>query len=284
MNNESYRVNFHTHSTYSDGLSTVTEIVDAMQKNHVQFFALTDHDTVVGVRECLELSKKYNIDCVSGIELSIPLPDSSTQSFHLLCYDFDIEIVEKLIDDLRLKKHRYIESLVKQLNNDGYLFEIKPESDFSSVTDIVYALKNNNYINEVSEGYKLLKTKYPHFTSPKLELKSVIDTIHQANGLTIMAHPFEIFNHSTKIRIDKIYTQALIESFIPLGLDGIEVFYEAYSVDEIDFLEKLAKKHNLIMSVGTDYHNKGNTTVVFRDIHAQKNLLPEILYKRRNNQ
>ena len=40
------KVNFHCHSTYSDGSLTPEELLDEAYKNNIQYFSITDHHTV----------------------------------------------------------------------------------------------------------------------------------------------------------------------------------------------------------------------------------------------
>ncbi len=40
------KIDFHTHSTSSDGLMSPKEVVERAYQNGVKYLALTDHDTV----------------------------------------------------------------------------------------------------------------------------------------------------------------------------------------------------------------------------------------------
>ena len=93
---------------------------------------------------------------------------------------------------------------------------------------------------------RLFKSRHP---------KSVIDAIHSAGGIAVLAHPCccNVFN------LDNF-----IAHLAKLGLDGIETHYPynrfrgiiKFSSRELPY--KLAKKYNLIQTGGTDEH--GNLT------------------------
>lgn len=48
--------------------------------------------------------------------------------------------------------------------------------------------------------------------------------------------------------------EELIEELIPYGLDGIEIYHPKHSLENINLLEKIAKKNNLLITGGTDFH------------------------------
>ena len=60
----------HTHSVFSDGTLTPTEIILLAKEKNLSSVALTDHDTVDGTEEFLQAGKKYGVEAVSGIEFA----------------------------------------------------------------------------------------------------------------------------------------------------------------------------------------------------------------------
>jgi predicted metal-dependent phosphoesterase TrpH len=81
----------------------------------------------------------------------------------------------------------------------------------------------------------------------------VIDRIHQAGGLAVLAHP-ERYRKSSKL---------LVPAAVELDIDGIEVFYNYQRTDpwqatpkKASKLERMAKEYNLFATCGTDTHGK----------------------------
>jgi 3',5'-nucleoside bisphosphate phosphatase len=60
----------HSHTTYSDGTLTPSQLVAAAAKAGVKALAITDHDTVSGWEEAIAAANVYDIEIVPGIELS----------------------------------------------------------------------------------------------------------------------------------------------------------------------------------------------------------------------
>ena len=65
-----FKVDFHVHTTFSDGVLSPTEVVQRAHENNVKYLSITDHDTLTGLNEAIEESIKYDITLIPGIELS----------------------------------------------------------------------------------------------------------------------------------------------------------------------------------------------------------------------
>jgi len=85
-------------------------------------------------------------------------------------------------------------------------------------------------------------------------IKSQIDLIHKCGGLAVWAHPFNIIDTHRMITLDREKVAWITKNMVELGIDGLEVYYQDYSETKIEFLEDLAYEHDLLKSVGTDYH------------------------------
>ena len=80
----------------------------------------------------------------------------------------------------------------------------------------------------------------------KPQYKDVIDVIHKAGGLAFLAHPFEYRFDDTIDFIDELRKEK--------ELDGIECFHPSADEGKMMFLVEYAKKNNLYISGGSDYH------------------------------
>lgn len=67
------RADVHIHSNHSDGRPTIAEILDYVEtKTDLDVIAITDHNTIDGALEAIELAKKqkYRFDIIIGEEVS----------------------------------------------------------------------------------------------------------------------------------------------------------------------------------------------------------------------
>jgi predicted metal-dependent phosphoesterase TrpH len=72
--------------------------------------------------------------------------------------------------------------------------------------------------------------------------EEAIDLIRQSGGVPVLAHP--------------MLTQRdeIIPRLVRAGLQGLEVYYANCSDAVIHYYEKLARKHKLVMTGGSDAH------------------------------
>jgi predicted metal-dependent phosphoesterase TrpH len=78
----------------------------------------------------------------------------------------------------------------------------------------------------------------------------VIETIHRAGGVAVLAHPSVVF------RPDGDFVQAEdLASLIEMGLDGIEVYHYRLTDEATrQHFAGLARRFDLAISGGSDYH------------------------------
>src|SRR6202051_1429046 len=63
-------IDLHTHSTCSDGSLTPADLVARAAAAGVEVLALTDHDTVAGLREAEHSAGVHGLRLVPGVEIS----------------------------------------------------------------------------------------------------------------------------------------------------------------------------------------------------------------------
>ena len=120
---------------------------------------------------------------------------------------------------------------------------------------IMHALMDAGYTDKIfgdlydalfspdSETNLLAPTKYP-------DVKEVIDEIHGAGGIAVLAHPAFLDNFDE------------IDDYVEMGLDGIEVWHPSASDMEIEMLGGICKEKKLLMTGGSDFHGiYGSSTV-----------------------
>ncbi len=77
----------HVHSNYSDGRSSVREIIEIAMERGLRAISITDHDTVNGSLEAMEIveDEHLSLEIIPGVEIS-------TSDGHLLAYWIDRDI------------------------------------------------------------------------------------------------------------------------------------------------------------------------------------------------
>ena len=87
----------------------------------------------------------------------------------------------------------------------------------------------------------------------KRNIKGLINAIHEAGGIAVLAHPCCCW---------ALNLEQFLKDLIELGLDGVEVYYpyprwrKYIKFSSPDSVEKLAEKYHLLKTGGTDLHSK----------------------------
>lgn len=250
----------HCHTKLSDGSVGIEDLIVIAQKSGIDTIAITDHDCLAGTVRGQVIGKRYGVTVIPGVELSA-FDNEAGKKVHILCYLADTpDRLEGLCKRTSVARKRA-----------GQIMMLKVASRFPISTDfiinhasgstnlykqhIMHALMDAGYTNEVfgglydalfspeSETNVLAPTKYP-------DIKEVIDEVHGAGGIAVLAHPafFDNFDE--------------IENYIEMGLDGIEVWHPTVSELEIEMLTEICKKHKILMTGGSDFHGiYGSSTV-----------------------
>lgn len=246
-------IDLHVHSNVSDGTFSPKALVTLAKTAGLSAFALTDHDTIDGVNDCIAEGKKQGIEVVPGIELSARY---HRYEIHILGYFIDtksnllINTLAQLIEDRKMRNTHMLEKL-NALGLHLTLEDLCEPEDGDVITRAHFAraLLKKGYITSREEAFtKYIGAGCPAFV-PKyaLTFDQCIQLIHQCGGLAILAHPM-------------IYTFArgnvkqLISELKNYGLDGVEVIYPKHTPESIAMLKAFCKKENLLITGGSDFH------------------------------
>ncbi len=245
------RVDLHMHSTASDGVYTPTEVVQIALTNQMDIIALTDHDNVNGLAEARQAAAE-KLEVLPGVELST---EEDQKDRHLLGYLFDPdnEPFLTMLVELRNARVSRADRIVQKLAALGVnvsLERVYALAGAGSVgrPHIARAMLEQGYVSSLQEAFdKYLEDGGPAFVPHyRLAPADAIQLLHQAGGIAVLAHPG---------RLDGDYHQ-ILESLVPVGLDGIEVYYPDHTPEIVRDLRQLAAQHNLVMTVGSDFHRR----------------------------
>ena len=246
------KADLHIHTDISDGSLTTEEVIKKAKENGLTHIAITNHDTVKGLKDAIELGKEYNIVVIPGIEISA-YDYKRNRKVHLLGYGLDLEgkhvsnLCKRLLkdrDDMTLKQVDIIKSLGYDINRDEVKFYGK-NSETSYKQHIMQVMIDKGYVEEIyAPLYKeLFKNNGPCNMEVKyIDVFDAIDAIIKDNGIPVVAHPGQMNSYE------------LIEELVEKGLVGIEKYHISHSEEDYKRVDKLAKKYNLIVTGGSDFH------------------------------
>ncbi|MGN0572596.1 MAG: PHP domain-containing protein [Acutalibacteraceae bacterium] len=245
-------IDLHTHSIMSDGSMTPAEVVREAKKAGLTAIALSDHDTVDGVREAVAEGEKIGVEVIPAIEFSVI---SKTET-HILGYFIDIdspllsEALKSIIDTRRERN----EITCRKLNELGFdvtmeeALAIAPNG-FIGRAHYARLLMDKGYTSSVKEGFDLYleNGKYAYCGKQSMTDEEAVRLIKDCGGLAFVAH----------LHLTKLGDGELLEFLTRLkaaGLDGVEGYYTEYTPEMQEKYQAMASQLGLMLSGGTDFH------------------------------
>ena len=82
------RVDLHIHTTISDSSLSTKDTLLLAKERGLTHVAITNHDTVVGLQEAIELGRQIGVHVIPGIEISA-YDFKRQKKTHILGYNFN---------------------------------------------------------------------------------------------------------------------------------------------------------------------------------------------------
>ena len=245
-------IDLHTHSTMSDGSMTPVEVVRHAKAQGLAAIALTDHDSIDGVREAMAEGERIGIEVVPAIEFSV----KAKTEMHILGYYIDIDNKE-LLGQLEMikavRKQRIVETCQK-LNDLGFAVTVEEALAIAPAGIVGRAhfaklLADKGYTSSVKEGFeRYLNNGKPAYSSTQfLSRIDAVKLIKKAGGLSFVAH-------LNQCRFTDDYMIKILAQLEWNGLTGIEGYYTEYTPEMQEKYQGMAKLLGLAISGGTDFH------------------------------
>ena len=211
-------VNLHCHTIFSDGEQTPEALAANLAAAGVRYAALTDHNSLVGLPRFQDALQKRGVAYLPGVEVTTWFHGREA---HLLGYGFDTQHadLDATLFSLRQARNPEVHSIASSLRNIG--------------ANRPGGADDPPGISAAPDGW--------------LEIGEAIDLLHRAGGQVFWAHPL-VFE-ADPARLD-----AYVAELKTLGLDGLEAIYAPFSESQRAELCELARKHDLLVSAGTDFH------------------------------
>ena len=250
-------IDLHTHSNFSDGTDTPTELINKAHAAGLTGIALTDHDTVGGWQEAID-HLRPGLSLILGSEISCQTLDGI--SVHMLGLLFDPENPElaSMMAQTRDNRVGRMAKIIARLNSADY--EITMGDVEAQLSDgatlgrphLADALVAKGYMKSRDQVFaEILHNDSPFYVSHYSPTPEVaIQTIKAAGGVAVIAHAMS----SLRGRVVSVESFA---SYVDAGLDGIEVFHRDHTQPNRELLGQIADEFDLVKTGSSDYHGNG---------------------------
>jgi len=269
-------IDLHIHSKdCSDGKMTVKEIVKEARKRNIELMSITDHDCIDCQKEAMKLAKKNVIHYISGVELNVTFShpkyhENKPVSLDFLAYQYDAHSEKfraklcKMAEYREQRAQKILANLNAEFEKEG--IEKLTRKDFEQIQASVDGVLGRPHIADYLVKKRIVQTRQEAFDKylvrfdvPKfpLYLEEASKLVRDAGGKIVLAHPNDPHGTSLVTLTKSLPEQTKIieESMLP-HIDGVECWHSRNDPQTTRHYIEFAKKHGLIMTGGSDCHQK----------------------------
>lgn len=247
-------IDLHTHTTFSDGSLTPTELVEEAAAMGLSAIAVTDHDTVDGLPEALAAGERLGIEVVPGVEINL---EHDRVTMDMLGYFVTAPPSDELREELaclRAYRDERNARILERLADLGMPLDpsdlvVAAENGAVGRPHIGEAMVRRGYVASLTEAFtSYLRRGAPAWVDRRrLALPRALALVRGSGGLAVLAHP-------GLIRTDAAGLDHIVRDASRSGLAGMECYYPLHDAATVRACLALAGKYRLVATGGSDYH------------------------------
>jgi len=262
------------HTNYSDGRWPAQQLIDYLVSERYDLVSVTDHDRVDTVASIQALAAEKNLPVLAGVEMST---EWNGKMGHVLCYGFDpehnylIEVTETIVRKQLENTHAVHDELLKR----GYAFPREEEvlaengGKLRRPADNARLLREHGYASDWRTAMQMIREA--GFHSIQADMAETVDAAHRSAAVCLIAHPGRReggFTFYDLPLLDQVRTE--------IPIDGIEVYHPYHDAQIIEAYLAYVRKHNLLMSTGSDSHCLPGRMPIKHRAEISRNLLERV--------
>lgn len=251
----------HAHTLHSDGTLSPSDLVIRAKEQGVHYLALTDHDETSGLDEAQKKADELKLNLIHGVEISVSWDNNQTIHIVGLNIDKNNEALQKGLAEIRDERVRRAKKIATKLEKAGIenvWQDIVDENGFEALTRTHFArfLLKHEHVKDIQQAFKkwLGRKGKAYVSGHWAAMDKGVNWIVEAGGQAVIAHPVRYGMTNRKL-------EKLVLDFKDAGGTGIEVIGNRYSPQERASMASLARRFDLLASVGSDFHGPGNPYV-----------------------
>jgi predicted metal-dependent phosphoesterase TrpH len=210
--------------------------------------AITDHDTTAGVSAAVRRGEKLGVEVISGVEMST---SDHAGEIHIVALFVDPKEKALAVKLAEIRKHR--RERITEMSERLAQMDVKVDpNDVLEIAGVgapgrphvAKALVEAGYVDNCHDAFRrYLGDNAPAYV-PKVCLspEDAIVLAQNAGGVPVLAHPVQTCRDE------------IIPRLVEAGLMAIEVFCPMQSEADFRHYLRIAERHNLAVSGGSDWH------------------------------
>ena len=284
-------VDLHSHTHFSDGELSPEELVDLAAARGVRFLALTDHEALAGIARAQARARQRGVELVPGIEINCHEWEHGFADVHVVGLFLDPDNRQLAAFCERVKRQRIAQKreMIRKLQKLGFAItfeEVAALAGYSIGRPHIAQVLMRRYpqrfptTRSVFEAY--IGRGKPAYADreERVAIRDAVRLIRGAHGIAVLAHP----GISSPEGSEK-----LVQLFAAAGGQAVETRYAYDLINGLSATQsrklnhrfgKLAAKHGLLESGGSDFHGSirkmiqlGSTAVPVTFVRRMKEAL-----------
>jgi len=251
------KYDLHSHTKWSDGSLSATELIDLAIERGVTHLAITDHDTVKAHLQLAENNKAYEsdkINIIKGIELS---SQWNNMGVHIVGLNIDVNslAIENAVAHQTQLRLQRVKTIAKKLTQKGFpditegSMKLAGDSQIGR-PHIAQYMVDEGLVPSVGQAFNkyLGAGKVGDVSNIWPDLEQVLDWIDAAGGIAVIAHP-------SRYKMTRTKRRRLMADFADAGGQAIEVCAGNQVPGVAEEMAAICEEFDFHASVGSDFHN-----------------------------
>lgn len=263
------------HTTISnDGTYSPETIIQMCHEAGLEIVALADHNSTKAFRIAKPIADAYGMKLIPAVELDCHIDGIN---LHVLGYGIDpnhpvFDAYEEEILSQERNSSQFVVDKIRELGihlEDDALNRVQIHGVITGEMIAEVALEDSkNDHNELLLPYReggsrsqnpLVNFYWDYCAQGKVAyypirfrtIDEIIKMIKDAGGFAVLAHP----GNNIKTNVD------VFNKIIDKGVIGVEVYSSYHSPEVMEHYHALALEHDLIMTLGSDFHGKTKPSI-----------------------
>lgn len=252
----STKADLHIHTTASgDALNRPEDVFKKAKEAGLAAIAFTDHDSILHHQLGQELSEKYGIEFLPGVEVS---SSWKGQTAHVLAYFFE-SVGQSLQAFLDIRAREAARDtavcLIKRIQKMGIDVTLEEYDEVAKDcttgdSPLSRLMVKKGYVRDIFDyKKKFQKISFEHHIEFSPPVPEIIKEIHKAGGIAVLAHPA-----GRKEYYVYEFGEEDIKKVIEAGIDGLEIYHRRNDKAKQELYLRLTQRHNLLATGGSDNH------------------------------
>ena len=255
-----YLADFHTHTNAMHDRGNARDLYRLASEWRVSAVAVTDHNSLDGARWCYGFARHQKaVACpgpqmVAGVELSSYI--ASDEGADVVCVlglgiDPFADKLSALCDELQGP------SPIRLERSPAHTIEAKGRRrrrvcDFWEKDEAGHEALPTDRLTMSDASLCGHAVDRVIDDGPSVRVERAIAAIHDAGGIAVLAHPLRGKTPDKTCDLTRAIWR--IDALAAMGLDGVECYHRALSLEACETLDAVTRARRLLVSCGSDHH------------------------------